>query len=201
MKKNRYCGYLSWKDGKDVDEFFVMGFEMKKSNETKLAKEVQSKILQMVAQGKSESDVTKYAKAMYKIVKAGKYKPSSIIKQSRLRKSLDEYDSIAGGSAGVLFYNQEIGEIKEGDSYYYYTVDNKGITKYPRQYETKGRIRNVDYIAFKKLNEVIDNFPINWSRLAESEISKKVKLIYESLRWDLSAIANDGRQTTLDSWW
>lgn len=201
MKKNRYCGYLSWKDGKDVDEFFVMGFEMKKSNETKLAKEVQSKILQMVAQGKSESMVTKYAKAMYKIVKAGKYKPSSVIKQSRLRKSLDEYDSIAGGSAGVLFYNQEIGEIKEGDSYYYYTVDNKGITKYPRQYETKGRVRNVDYIAFKKLDEVIDNFPINWSRLAESEISKKVKLIYESLRWDLSAIANDGRQTTLDNWW
>ena len=108
---------------------------------------------------------------------------------------------IAGGSAGVLFYNQEIGEIKVGDSYYYYTVDNKQIKKYPRQYETKGRIRNVDYIAFKKIEEVIDYFPINWSRLADSEITKKAKLIYESLRWDLSAIANDGRQTTLDSWW
>ena len=108
---------------------------------------------------------------------------------------------IAGGSAGVLFYNEQIGEIKEGDSYYYYNVDNKNITKYPRKYEVKGRVRDVEYIACKKLEEVIDNFPINWSRLAESEISKKVKLIYESLRWDLSAIANDGKQTTLDSWW
>ena len=201
-KKNRYCGYLSWKDGEFIDdEFFVMGFEMKKSNETKLAKEVQSQILKMVASGKTESDVTKYAKAMYKIVKGGKYKPSSVIKQSRLRKSLDEYNSIAGGSAGVLFYNQEIGTIEVGDSYYFYNVDNKGIKDFPRQYEVKGRIRNVEYIAFKKLEEVIDNFPINWVRLAESEISKKVSLIYESLRWDLSAIANDGRQTTLDSWW
>ena len=138
---------------------------------------------------------------MYKIVKGGKYKPSSVIKQSRLRKSLDEYTSIAGGSAGVFFYNQEIGTIEVGDSYYFYNVDNKGIKDFPRQYEVKGRIRNVEYIAFKKLEEVIDNFPINWVRLAESEISKKVSLIYESLRWDLSAIANDGKQTTLDSWW
>jgi hypothetical protein len=138
---------------------------------------------------------------MFKIVQGGKYNPKSVIKRSRLRKSIEEYDMIAGGSAGVLFYNQEIGEIKVGDSYYYYTVDNKQIKKYPRQYETKGRIRNVDYIAFKKIEEVIDYFPINWSRLADSEITKKAKLIYESLRWDLSAIANDGRQTTLDSWW
>ena len=201
-KKNRYCGYLSWKDGEYIDsEFFVMGFEMKKSNETKLAKEVQSKILKMVASGKSEEEVTKYAKAMYKIVKGGKYKPSSVIKRSRLRKSLDEYEMIAGGSAGVLFYNQEIGTIEVGDSYYYYNVDNKNISNYPRKYETKGRIRDVEYIACKKLEEVIKNFPINWLRLADSEISKKVKLIYESLRWDLSAIANDGKQTTLDSWW
>lgn len=201
-KKNRYCGYLSWKEGETIeDEFFVMGFEMKKSNETKLAKEVQSTVLKMVAKGKAEESVTKYTKAMYKIVKGGKYKPSSVIKRSRLRRPLEDYVMIAGGSAGVLFYNEQIGEIKEGDSYYYYNVDNKNITKYPRKYEVKGRVRDVEYIACKKLEEVIDNFPINWSRLAESEISKKVKLIYESLRWDLSAIANDGKQTTLDSWW
>ena len=202
-KKNRYCGYLSWKDGVwlDENEFFVMGFEMKKSNETKLAKTVQSKILQMVAQGKTEEDVTKYAKAMYKLVKGGKYKASSIIKQSRLRTPLEDYKSIAGGVAGVLFYNQEIGKIEVGDSYYFYTVDNKGIKDFPRQYEVKGRIRNVEYIAFKKLEEVLENFPIDWVRLADSEITKKVTLIYESLRWDLSAIANDGKQTTLDSWW
>jgi len=201
-KKNRYCGYLSWKDGEDIeDEFFVMGFEMKKSNETKLAKTVQSTVLKMVVQGKSESHVTKYTKAMYKIINAGSYNPKSVIKRSRLKRPISEYLQIAGGSAGVLFYNQEIGEIEVGDSYYYYTVDNKKISKYPRQYETKGRIRNVEYIAFKKIEEVLEYFPINWGRLADSEITKKVQLIYESLRWDLTAIANDGKQTTLDSWW
>jgi hypothetical protein len=98
-------------------------------------------------------------------------------------------------------YNDQIGTIEVGDSYYYYTVDNKGISKYPTKYNVKGRTRNVEYIAFKKYEEVKEYFPINWNRLAESEIVKKVTLIYESLRWDLMGIANDGRQTTLDSWW
>lgn len=202
-KKNRYCGFLSWQEGEMLSEqkFFVMGFEMKKSNETKLAKKVQKQVLEMVASGKTESEVTKYTKAMYKLVKGGKYDPKSVIKRTRLRKSLDEYDSIAGGSAGVLVYNDQIGTIEVGDSYYYYTVDNKGISKYPTKYNIKGRTRNVEYIAFKKYEEVKEYFPINWNRLAESEIIKKVTLIYESLRWDLMGIANDGRQTTLDSWW
>ena len=44
-KKNRYCGWLSWKDGEHLEEekFFVMGFEMKKSNETQFAKKVSKK--------------------------------------------------------------------------------------------------------------------------------------------------------------
>ena len=203
MKKNRYCGLLSWKDGVTLDkpQFFVMGFEMKKSNETKLAKQIQEKVLRMVAEGKKETDVTKYLKAMHKIVMGGAYNNKSVIKRSRLRKSLDDYNMIAGGSAGVLIYNTHLGEIKVGDSYYYYKVDNKNIKDYPRQYEVHGRTRSVEYIACKKIEEVIENYPINWNRLAESEIVKKVKLIYESLRWDLSGIANDGRQTTLDSWW
>jgi len=202
-KKNRYCGFLSWKEGVTLSEeqFFVMGFEMKKSNETKLAKKVQKQVLKMVASGKTEGEVTKYTKSMYKLVKGGKYDPKSVIKRTRLRKSLDEYDAIAGGSAGVLVYNDQIGTIEVGDSYYYYTVNNKGISKYPTKYNIKGKTRNVEYIACKKYEEVKDYFPIDWNRLAESEIVKKVTLIYESLRWDLMGIANDGRQTTLDSWW
>lgn len=203
MKKNRYCGYLSWIDGEwlDEDKFFVMGFEMKKSNETKLAKTVQKKVLEMVASGSEEGDVTKYTRSMYKLVKGGKYNPKSVIKRTRLRKPLADYEMIAGGSAGVMIYNEQIGTIEVGDSYYYYNVDNKRISKFPTKYNVGDKTRNVEYIAFKKYEEVKDFYPINWNRLAESEIVKKVKLIYESLRWDLMGIANEGRQTTLDSWW
>jgi hypothetical protein len=75
------------------------------------------------------------------------------------------------------------------------------IKGYPRRYEFEGRIRDVDYIACKKIDEVIDNFPINWERIAESEIVKKVNLIYDSLDWNLNEISQTGKQLSLSEWW
>jgi DNA polymerase I len=202
-KKNRYCGYLSWKDGKylEEEEFFVMGFEMKKSNETKLAKTFQKTVLQMVASGDSEDEVTSYARNLFKEVSQGEYDMKSVVKRSRLRTPLHEYKSIAGGSAGVYYYNQnKLGNIEVGDSYYYYTVDTKQIRGYPSKYQYKGRVRNVEYIACKKMDEVIKAFPIAWKRLAESEVVKKVSLIYDSLDWDITAISQTGKQTMLNEW-
>ena len=202
-KKNRYCGYLSWKDGKylDEEEFFVMGFEMKKSNETKLAKEFQKQVLQMVASTKTEDEVTEYARSLYKLVLSGDYPQDKVIKRSRLRQPLEDYKTIAGGSAGVYYYNHnEIGNIEVGDSFYFYTVNNKLIQGYPRRYEYKGRVRDVEYIACKKVDEVIKSFPINWERLANSEIIKKVSLVYDSLGWNVNEIAQKGKQTMLNEW-
>ena len=203
-KKNRYCGYLSWKDGNHLDEpeFFVMGFEMKKSNETKLAKTFQKTVLQMVASSKTEDEVTEYARELYKNTMKGQVDFKEVIKRSRLRTPLEEYRAISGGTAGVLFYNEQgIGEIEVGDSYYFYHVNNKLIKGYPRRYEFEGRIRDVDYIACKKIDEVIDNFPINWERIAESEIVKKVNLIYDSLDWNINEISQTGKQLSLSEWW
>jgi len=40
-------------------------------------------VLKMVASGKNEEEVTKYAKGMYKLVKNGKYDPSLELKPKR----------------------------------------------------------------------------------------------------------------------
>tara|TARA_R110002051_G_scaffold304475_1_gene373837 strand:+ start:17 stop:1177 length:1161 start_codon:yes stop_codon:yes gene_type:complete len=201
-KKNRYCGLLTWKDGEYLEEprFFVMGFEMKKSNETKLAKTFQKDILKMVVDRRDKTEVLKYSRDYYNKVRKGEVNSEDVIKRSRLRTPLDEYKTVAGGSAGVFFYNQEIGSIEVGDSYYYYTVDNKNINGFPRKYEYDGRIRNVDYIACKKIDEVLDDFPIAWEKLAESEIVKKVTLVYDSLGWDVNEISQKGIQTRIDEW-
>ena len=61
-------------------------------------------------------------------------------------------------------------------------------------------MRDVEYIACKKVDEVIKSFPVNWKRLAESEVIKKVSLIYDSLGWDITAISQEGKQTMLNEW-
>ena len=118
-KKNRYCGYLSWKDGKYLEDndFFMMGFEAKKSNETAFAKNVQLTALKMVASGVVEKEVTTFCKENYNLLKNGEVDMNTIAKRSRLRKELDEYKVLAGGVAGVKVYNSGIGTIAVGDSY------------------------------------------------------------------------------------
>ncbi len=65
----------------------------------------------------------------------------------------------------------------------------------------KERTRPVDYIAYKKVDEVIDDYPPDWESLAESEVVKKVTLIYESLGWDLQNISMRGIQSHIEDWW
>jgi DNA polymerase elongation subunit (family B) len=204
-KKNRYCGFLSWKDGEYLKEkdFFVMGFETKKSNETKFAKDFQENILKMVADKKEEKEVTKYAKELYKKIIDGEIPFEDVVKRMRMRRELDEYKSISGGMSGVYYNNKyNVGQpINVGDSFYYYTVDNNKIKEYPRQFEVNGILRNVEYIASKDIQDLDNNFPVAWKRLAESEVIKKVNLIYESMGWNLNSISDSGEQKTLDEWW
>ena len=205
-KKNRYCGYLSWVDGEYLDEpkFFVMGFEMKKSNETAVAKDFQSSVLKMVARGEPEMNVTKYAKNMYNKILKGDVNVDEVSKRRRLRAPLEDYKSIGGGTAGVYYHNIYLNDnepISVGDSFYFYTVDTHSITKFPSQYEINGKVRNVEYIAAKKISDVIDNFPVAWGRIAEAEIVKKINLIYDSMEWDLTNVSSVGIQKKLDEWW
>jgi len=202
QKKNRYCGYLSWKDGKylEEDKFFMMGFEAKKSNETQFAKNLQLTVLEMVAQNINETNITKYCKTAYNEMKDGKVDINLIAKRSRLRTPLHKYKAISGGVAGVMVYNNEIGTINLGDSYFYYRCNNSKVKK-ARTFMVKERTRPVDYIAYKKVDEVIDDYPPDWESLAESEVVKKVTLIYESLGWDLQNISMRGIQSHIEDWW
>jgi DNA polymerase elongation subunit (family B) len=207
-KKNRYCGYLSWIDGNYLDdpEFFVMGFETKKSNETPYAKDFQETILKMVAQGSTSVEVTTKAKSKYFELKEGLVDPNLIIKRSRLRRNLEEYKSIGGGVAGVYYYNNHIAKNKEeqildGDSFIYYQVDNSSVTNYPRIFYVKGKRRDITYIAATGIDKVISEFKPNWDKIADAEIIKKISLIYDSMKWDIREVMDDGKQTKLIDWW
>tara|TARA_R110000751_G_scaffold4372_6_gene21433 strand:+ start:85 stop:2529 length:2445 start_codon:yes stop_codon:yes gene_type:complete len=207
-KKNRYCGYLSWKENELLDEpeFFVMGFETKKSNETPYAKNFQERILKMVANNTSEDLVTKEAKSKYFKLKEGLVDPNLIIKRSRLKRDLAEYISIAGGVAGIFYHNEfiatgDLDKIKNGDSFIYYQVDNNSIVNYPKIFHVKGVKRRVAYIASSSLDKVIDEFKPDWEKIANAEIIKKITLIYSSMNWDLNNVIDDNKQKKLKEWW
>mgnify|MGYP003663987207 CR=1 FL=1 len=203
-KKNRYCGWLSWKDGEYLDEekFMVMGFEMKKSNETKLAKKFQETLLKMVSKGKSHKEIIDYCNKIYAEVIKGQVNIKEISKRSRLRRNLEDYDMIAGGTAGIVYYNQQkVSNVKieKGDSYYFFKMDNDNLEE--KAYLINGKSKSAEYISFRKFKEIENKFNPDWKFIAEAEVIKKSSLILESMGWSIKEYKRDVNQTTLDSWW
>jgi len=200
-KKNRYCGWLSWKDGDFLEEnkFFVMGFEMKKSNETPYAKEYQEKLLKMVSLFEDEDKIIKYCNEAYaKIVKA-EVDLKQVIKRSRLRQNLEDYEVIAGGVAGIVYYNQqEYGKIEKGDSYFFMRMDNSDLDE--KYYLVDGVSKEANYIAFKRIEEA-EQFTPDYEFIAQAEVINKSELIFESLGLPIGLIKKDIYQRSLDKWW
>jgi DNA polymerase elongation subunit (family B) len=200
-KKNRYCGWLSWKDGEylDEDKFFVMGFEMKKSNETKFAKTYQRRLLEMVSSFTDSEKIIKYCNDSYKQLYTGDVSLRDISKRSRLRQKLEDYKSIAGGVAGIIYYNQQkIGRIENGDSYFYFKMDNAELRE--KYYIWGGKSNEANYIAFRNFHEVDGKYTPDWQFIAQAEVIKKSELIFESLGWSIGLIKKDIYQKTLTEW-
>ena len=185
-----------------------MGFETKKSNETPYAKDFQENVLRMVASGQSEEEVTTYSKDKFKSLRSGSVDPELILKRSRLKRTLDDYKVVAGGVAGVFYYNHVIKKasrdehISVGDSFIYYRVDNNTVTNFPRTFEVIfGNTRRVKYIAAPSLDLIINDFKPDWQTIAQAEIIKKIDLIYSSMKWNIGDVMNDGKQSSLTDWW
>ena len=85
--KNRNAGLVSWEDGVWLDKpkFTMTGFTAKRVSETKLAKEVQTSVLQMWVENKSYAEISKFLYNKYNSVLNGRIDKKDIIKRSRLR--------------------------------------------------------------------------------------------------------------------
>ncbi|MAP53687.1 MAG: hypothetical protein CL605_02165 [Altibacter sp.] len=204
-KKNRYCGWLSWKDGDFLseDKFFVMGFEMKKSNETPVAKEFQENLLKKVSLFECKNEIVAYCNGWYKDIVQGEVDISRLIKRSRLIKPLSDYKMVAGGTAGILYYNQQnLGsKIVKGDSYYYYKMNNSDLDE--KCYIWSGESKTAEYLAFRSVNQMklSETYKPDWEFIAEAEIIKKSALVFESMGWPLTLYKKDVNQTSLEDWW
>ncbi len=54
-KKKRYAGHIVWKEGKDVDDIDITGFEYKRSDIAQITKRVQKKVIDRSSAERTQS--------------------------------------------------------------------------------------------------------------------------------------------------
>ena len=110
--KNRNAGLISWEDGVFLDEpkFTMTGFTAKRISESKLAKGIQTTVLQMWVSGKSKSEIVKFCQDKYLEVLNGEIDFRQVVKRTRLKKERLQVKCPCGKKYKLTEINWEDGE-------------------------------------------------------------------------------------------
>ena len=184
-RKKRYAGHLVWKEGKEVDEIDVVGFEIRRSDSPQITREVQHTVLEMILRGDSFEEVREYLRDVIRRYRRGEYSLDETGIPGGIGKSLDSYETEDAHIRGARYSNEFLGaDFKRGSKPK--RVYIKAVTgKYPR----------TDVICFEYGDQVPSEFVIDWETMLEKTLKGPISRIIEPLGWNWEDI--DPSRTTL----
>ncbi len=184
-KKKRYAGHLVWKEGKDVDEIDVVGFEIRRSDSPQITREVQRTVLEMILCGDAFEDVRAYLRDVIRKYRRGEYSLNEAGIPGGIGKSLENYENDDAHIRGAKYSNEYLGtDFKRGSKPK--RVYIKAVTaKYPR----------TDVVCFEYADQVPPEFVVDWETMLEKTLKGPISRIIEPLGWDWHDV--DPSRTTL----
>ena len=187
-KKKRYAGHLVWKEGKDVDEIDIVGFELRRSDYPQITKEVQRTVIEKILKGEGLPEVKAYLGEIITKFRAGKYSLDEVGIPGGIQKALDQYETNDAHRRGAEYANKHLkADFKKGSKpkrIYIRTVK----AKYPK----------TDVLCFEYGDQVPPEFVVDWETMLEKTIRQPISRIIEALGWDWHDV--DPSRTTLAQW-
>ncbi|WP_254543706.1 DNA-directed DNA polymerase [Halomarina pelagica] len=111
-KKKRYAGHIVWKEGKDVDDIDITGFEYKRSDIAPITKEVQKRVIELIVRSEGEGyreEVKEYVHDVIQRFKEGDIGVEEIGIPGGIGKRLDNYDTDTAHVRGAKYANLLLG--------------------------------------------------------------------------------------------
>ena len=187
-KKKRYAGHLVWKEGKDVDEVDIVGFEIKRSDTPQITKVVQQRVMEMILKGEEYAGIKSFLSAVITKYRAGKYTLDEIGIPGGIGKSLDDYGTddvqVRGAKYANLHLHTEFGKGSKPKRIYIRTV----TSKYPK----------TDVLCFEYGDQVPPEFVVDLELMLDKTIEQPISRIIEALGWSWDDV--DPSRTTLAQW-
>ncbi len=184
-KKKRYAGHLVWKEGKDVDEIDIVGFELRRSDYPQITKEVQRTVIEKILKGEGLPEVKAYLGDIIRNFRAGKYCLDEVGIPGGIQKALDQYETNDAHRRGAEYANT------------YLKADFKKGSKPKRIYirNVKEKYPKTDVLCFEYGDQVPPEFVVDWETMLEKTIRQPISRIIEALGWDWHDV--DPSRTTL----
>lgn len=175
-RKKRYAGYLTWKEGKDVDQIDIVGFEMKRSDSPHMTKEVQLHVMELILKGADLSELKAYLRGIITGYRKGEYPLEDIGIPGGIGKELRSYENKDAHIRGAIYSNEHLGtDFKRGSKPKRVYIKNV-TSKYPK----------TDVICFEYADQVPPEFIVDYETMLDKTIKQPISRIIEAigLKWN-----------------
>jgi DNA polymerase I len=211
-KKKRYAGHIVWKEGKDVDDIDITGFEYKRSDIAPITKEVQKRVLEMIVTGEDPEEIKDYVHEVIQRVQAGEVSLDEIGIPGGIGKKLDNYDTDTAQVRGAKYANRLLGTNFASGSKPKRLYLEKVHPEFFREVEAEMGLepsedplygefkRDPDVICFEFDDQVPDAFEVDYEKMLEKTLKGPIARILESLDISWDEVKTGQEQTGLGSY-
>lgn len=187
-KKKRYAGHLVWKEGSEVDEIDIVGFEIRRSDYPQITKVVQGKVMELILTGQGYEAAKQYLGGVIRNFRAGRYTLDEIGIPGGIGKDLADYQTDDAHVRGAKYSNTHLKmEFVKG---------SKPKRVYIRNVTSK--YQKTDVLCFEYGDQVPPEFQVDWEMMMEKTVKQPISRIIEALGWDWADV--DPSRTTLAQW-
>jgi len=198
--KKRYAGHITWKEGKDVDDTDIVGYETNRSDYSAKAKALIKKVFNIILGGGTLSDVSEVVNSTIDELQSGEVDPDEYGIPSSVNKNFDEYDTPTKEVRGAMYSNEAFGaRIQPGDKpkgMYVKRVEpnEDGVVEYDQPpmlgYGSM-------YICWMSFNDVPDCFAWDWETYIDKQLKSPIERILTGTDWTWQEVRSGNRQPRL----
>ncbi len=210
-KKKRYAGHIVWKEGKDVDDIDITGFEYKRSDIAPITKEVQRQVIEMIVTGEDLEDVERYVNGVIEEFLEGEVNLDEIAIPGGIGKRLDNYDTDTAHVRGAMSANPLLGPNAQGGrtqtrlylkkvhpSYFERVEQERDLDARPETLYGEFK-HEQDVICFEYADQIPEEFEVDWDKMLDKTLKGPIARVLEALDISWEEVKTGQQQTGLSS--
>ncbi|WP_449289233.1 DNA polymerase domain-containing protein [Natrarchaeobius oligotrophus] len=210
-KKKRYAGHITWKEGKDVDDVDIVGFEYQRSDIAPITKEVQHRVIEMIVKEGDVEGAKEYVGEIIEDVRAGEVSLEEIAIPGGIGKRLGNYDTDTAQVRGAKYANLMLGtNFQRGSKpkrLYLDRIDPSFFERLEAEEGFDARTdplygafkRDPDVICFEYEDQIPPEFEVDYDIMLEKTLKGPIERILEALDVSWEEVKSGQEQTGLDS--
>jgi len=207
-KKKRYAGHIVWKEGKDVDDIDITGFEYQRSDIAPITKRVQKRVIELIVKEGDVDAVEEYVHDVIEDYQQGSVDLDDIGIPGGIGKRLDNYDTDTAQVRGAKYANLLLGtnfqrgskpkrlylEKVHPDFFRELEAQNPDLRDDPLYVEFK---TDHDVICYEYADQIPDEFEVDFDKMLDKTLKGPIERILEALDISWEEVKSGQTQTGL----